>query len=88
VYNLKHNPDISLNDGERRLFQKHKRTLDILINPSIPVSHKRKYLTNSQTGGVFPILGALIPTLLKTGIGLLGSSIFGNILNKITGNQE
>jgi len=88
VYNLKHNPDIVLGENEKRLFRKHKSTLDLLVNPSISVRNKRRHLSNTQTGGFLPVLGALIPTILKTGVGLLGSSIFGSLLNRATSGGE
>lgn len=85
--NILHNPDIRLTPAQKRIFRKYRATIALLASRKHSLRRKRQHLL-TQEGGAFPILGALLPFLIKTGITLLGSSILGKALSGNSGDNQ
>lgn len=71
AYNIAENPDIVIPKKEKRLFKRHRRGIEFLVNRSISFKKKRKAL---QKGGAFPLLGLILPAIISTAISALGSA--------------
>ena len=62
--------DIHLDKKKRSVFAKHRAHISKLTSKKLSVGQKRKFL--NQKGGIWPIL----PVLLSTALGALGSALF------------
>lgn len=63
---------VKIQGKTKKFFAKHRKAFEKLIDPRLSIPKKRVVL--NQKGGF-----AIIPLLLSTVLGSLGSSIFGNL---------
>jgi hypothetical protein len=61
---------VTLNDQQKKLFGKHRKSIEALVSKKVPLSKKRKVL--SQRGGAF-----WIPAMIGAALGALGINLFG-----------
>ncbi len=85
--NILRNPDIELSPRQKQVFSKYRDTISLLASRKQSLRRKRQHLL-TQEGGAFPLIGALLPFLIKTGISLLGSSILGKALSGNSGDNQ
>ena len=62
--------EVPLSTKKKRYFAHHRKFIDTLTSPKVGLARKRAII---QKGGAF---GAIIPILLSTVLGTLGSAIF------------
>jgi hypothetical protein len=68
--------DVVLSPKLKLLFRRHNHHFDRLTDVNYPIEKKRALLT--QTGGILPIIPALVGTVLGT----LGSEVLSRIFRK------
>jgi hypothetical protein len=76
-FNVAENPDISLSSRHKRIFKKHRNFIQKIISPKIKLQQKKRLI---QRGG-HPILAAILPSILSTAIGVLGSAFLNRQLS-------
>ena len=76
-FNVAENPDISLTPVQKKIFKKHRNFIQKIIEPKIKIQHKKRLL---QRGG-HPILAAILPAILSSAIGVLGSAFLNRQLS-------
>ena len=64
--------DFKLSTNQKRVLRKHRHLIETLVNKKIPLERKRRVLI--QRGG--GLAAAIIPVILSTVLGALGTNLF------------